>query len=112
MTVCGHSCNCGGEAEPMPDENYDHVKNITDKLLDMTYNNDNWEYVQDECIKYLENENYDIVQLAIICLGHIATFHNNIDKEKVLPILYKKMQDKELIGVVEDALDDIKMFVK
>jgi GNAT superfamily N-acetyltransferase len=48
------------------DENYEYVKNITDKLLDMTYNNDNWEYVQNECLKYLEDENYDIVQLAII----------------------------------------------
>jgi hypothetical protein len=62
--------------------------------------------------KKTTDENYDIVQLAIICLGHIATFHNNIDKEKVLPILYKKMLDKELTGVVEDVLDDIKMFVK
>jgi hypothetical protein len=94
------------------DENYEHVKSITDKLLDMTYNNDNWEYVQNECLKYLEDENYDIAQLAIICLGHIATFHSHIDKEKVLPILYKKIPDKELSGVVEDALDDIKMFVK
>jgi hypothetical protein len=78
----------------------------------MTYNNDNWEYVQNECLKYLEDENHDIVQLAIICLGHIATFHKYIDKEKVLPILYKKILDKELTGVVEDALGDIKMFVK
>jgi hypothetical protein len=78
----------------------------------MTYNNNNWEYIQNECLKYLEDEHYDIVQLAIICLGHIATFHNYIDKEKVLPILHKKMQDKELTGVVEDALEDINVFVK
>jgi hypothetical protein len=93
-------------------ENYQYVKDITEKLLDITYNNDNWEYVQNECLKCIEDKNYDIVHLAIICLRHIATFHKCIDKEKVLPILYKKISDKELTGVVEDALEDIKMFVK
>ena len=69
------------------DENYEYVKNITDKLLDITFNNDNWEFVQNECLKYIENENFDIVRLAITCLGHIARIHNHIDKEKVIKIL-------------------------
>jgi hypothetical protein len=94
------------------DENYEYVKAATDKLLDITYNNDDWEYVQNECLKYLDDENLDVVQLAIICLGHIFTFHGCIDKEKVLPILYEKMKDKELTGVVEDALNDIGIFEK
>jgi hypothetical protein len=40
-------------------------------------------------------------------LEHIARIHNCIDKEKVFPILNEKMKDKELFGVIDDALDGI-----
>jgi hypothetical protein len=75
--------------------------------LDITYNNDDWEHVQNECLRYIDDENLDVAQLAIICLGHIFTFHGLIDKEKVLPILYEKMKEQEMTGIVEDALDDM-----
>ena len=69
-------------------ENEEYVNKITDNLLNITFNNNNWELVQNECLKNInENEYLDIVCLSITCLGHIARIHNCIDKEKVLPVL-------------------------
>ena len=93
-------------------ENYEYVKKITDELLSETFYNNDWEYVQRECLKYIENEYLDIVHLAITCLGHLARIHKCIDKEKILLILKEKAKDNKLTGVVEDALDDIKQFTE
>ncbi|MDR1284602.1 MAG: hypothetical protein LBJ88_00175 [Campylobacteraceae bacterium] len=92
-------------------DNEEHVTNITNNLLDITFNNKDWKFIQNECLRNIEeNEYLDIVCLSITCLGHIARIHNCIDKEKVLPVLNEKIKDKILFGFVSDALDDIEQF--
>ena len=92
-------------------KNEEYVKRITNNLLDITFNNDDWGFVQNECLKNINgNEYLDIVCLSIVCLGHIARIHNCIDREEVLAILNKKIKDKELFGFIDDALDDIEQF--
>jgi hypothetical protein len=94
-------------------ENEEYVKKITNNLLDITFNNNDWEFVQNECLKNInENEYLDIVCLSITCLGHVARIHNCIDKEKILPVLNEKIKDKELFGFIDDALDDIEQFTE
>jgi oligoribonuclease NrnB/cAMP/cGMP phosphodiesterase (DHH superfamily) len=93
------------------EDNQEHVAKVTDNLLDITFNHEDWEFVQNECLRNIEkNEYLDIVRLSITCLGHIARIHNYIDKEKVLSILAEKINEKELSGFVDDALDDIEQF--
>jgi hypothetical protein len=46
------------------------------------------------------------------CLGHLARIHSSINKEKALPVLFDKLNDKDISSRVQDALDDINMFVK
>ncbi|MDR1195506.1 MAG: hypothetical protein LBL00_03415 [Endomicrobium sp.] len=93
------------------EDNQEYVAKVTGNLLDITFNNEDWEFVQNECLRNIEkNECLDIVRLSITCLGHIARIHNCIDKEKVLSILAEKINEKELSGFVDDALDDIEQF--
>jgi len=83
---------------------------IINTLLDICFNFDEWEWVQDVCLKLMTFENENICGLAITCIGHIARIHSTIDKKKVLPVLKDKMNDERFLGRVEDALDDINMF--
>jgi hypothetical protein len=71
-----------------------------------------WKWAQDWCLFYLSNaEDYDISGLAATCLGHIARVNRNLEKGKVISELRKKLNDENIKGMVEDALDDIEMFL-
>jgi hypothetical protein len=86
---------------------------VTEALLDITFNISDWEWVQNQCLQLISNPNEDIRGLALTCLGHIARIHAVIDKPKVLPVLRQIIsQDAAVAGRVEDALDDIEIFVK
>ena len=85
---------------------------VTNILLYVCLNFEDWEWVQDACLKLLNSENENICGLAITCLGHIARIHSKIDKKKVLPILKSMNANKKLTGRVEDALEDINTFAE
>jgi hypothetical protein len=84
---------------------------VINTLLEITFHNQNWEWVQDLCIELLENKNPDIKGLAVTCIGHIARIHGTIDKEKVLKAFESRKNDHTINGRIEDAIDDINMFV-
>jgi hypothetical protein len=83
---------------------------VTRKLLDITFNNDNWKWVQEKCLKLLDNKNEAIKGLAVTCLGHIARIHKKIDREKVLKAFADRISDETISSRIEDAIEDIKMF--
>ncbi|MCV9933987.1 hypothetical protein OIU80_17025 [Flavobacterium sp. LS1R47] len=84
---------------------------VINTLLETTFHNQNWEWVQDLCIELLENKNPDISGLAVTCLGHIARIHRVIDKEKVLKAFESRKDDEAINGRIEDAIEDINVFV-
>ncbi|WP_242499210.1 hypothetical protein [Flavobacterium sp. 140616W15] len=84
---------------------------VINTLLEITFHNQNWEWVQDLCIELLENENTDIKGLAVTCIGHIARIHGVIDKEKVLKAFESKKHDDTICGRIQDTIDDINVFV-
>jgi len=90
----------------------DNEEEVVNTLLYVCFNYDDWEWVQDKCLELLEYNNENICGLAITCLGHIARIHSTIDKKKVLGKLQNKMGDERFAGRIEDALDDIHIFVK
>ncbi|AGB80453.1 hypothetical protein D781_0052 [Serratia sp. FGI94] len=88
----------------------DDLSDVTDALLYLTFNIDDFNWVQDVDLKMLDHPNEEVCSLAITCLGHIARIYSKIDKEKVIPCLKNKAKDKRFTGRVEDAMDDISMF--
>ena len=87
-------------------------KNICDALVRVAYHDDDYQWVQNKCITFLHSDDLDVRRLAVACLGHLARIHNKLDKKLVIPLLEEMRKDKEIEGVVEDALDDINMFVE
>jgi hypothetical protein len=79
-------------------------------LLRLTYHDDDWRWVQDLCLNFLNEGDINIQALAITCLGHLARIHGVIEFDKVIPQLEALLDHAELGGRASDALDDIRMF--
>jgi hypothetical protein len=89
----------------------DDVETVCNGLLSTVFYDDDWQWAQDQCLILLDHESPDVKLLAATCLGHVARIHKTLDKEKVVRALQHRMDDPELRGTIQDALDDIKMFV-
>lgn len=86
---------------------------VIDALMYLCFNINDPDWIQDKCIEAIENgSNDDIRGLGITCIGHVARMYAKIDKEKVMPVLERKLHDESLSGRAQDALDDIDVFVK
>jgi hypothetical protein len=81
-------------------------------LLSMAYHDDDWRWVQDTCITFTNHPDPEVSALAVTCLGHLARIHGVLDTDKVLPVLEKLRKDPKIAGRVDDALDDIKMYLQ
>jgi hypothetical protein len=85
---------------------------VTDALVRLTYHYSDWRWVQDQCLTLINHSDPVIKGLAVSCLGHLARIHNTIDTFKVLPILNSLLDDPDIGGRAEDAIDDIEMFAR
>ncbi|WP_040364023.1 hypothetical protein [Commensalibacter intestini] len=82
-------------------------------LLYLTFNIDDFKWAQKMCLDTINTSaDEDVIGLAITCIGHIARIYKKIDTALVTPVLERKRQDIRFSGRVEDALDDITIFVK
>ncbi|MDB6056057.1 MAG: uncharacterized protein JWN25_3580 [Verrucomicrobiales bacterium] len=65
-----------------------------------------------QCLNFCDHADGEIRGLAAACLGHIGRVHGTIEMEKVIPVLERLLQDTQTVGRAEDALGDIKQFVR
>lgn len=65
------------------------------------------------CLNYINNEEEWIAAAAINGLGDIARIFRKLDVDRVLRELNSVKQKREnLAGKIDDAIDDIKIFIK
>lgn len=84
---------------------------IMNSLVSLSLYEQDWRWAQEICLHFLDNDNSDIRGLAATSLGHIARIHHNLDKEKLVSSLEKKVNDPLIGGRVQDALDDIEVYL-
>jgi len=88
------------------------TETVLQTLLEITFNDSDWRWVQNTLLNLLENNgDLNIKRLSITCLGHTARIHQQIDKDKVVPILEKYLLFPELNGTVLDTFDDFDVFL-
>jgi len=85
---------------------------IIDALLRAVESIEDWHWLQDTCLRFVDDDDVWIARTAIICLGHIARIWGKLDKEKVLDKLAALKAKPELLGHIESAEDDIYCFLK
>lgn len=83
-------------------------------LVNVAFHDPDWRWVQDKCLELAQHPDSAVRQIAATCLGHVARIHQKLDLEKVAPVLNQLLLDSELYvrGCAEDAIGDIKMFMR
>jgi hypothetical protein len=89
-----------------------HAEEIVHALLSITHYESDWHWVQDRALSCLHSPSPDVRRTAVLCLGHLARIHGQIDRPKVIAALTKLRTDPECSGQVEDALEDIEKFTQ
>lgn len=59
----------------------------------------------------LNHPDLEIRGVTITCIGHLARLNENANKAQLLAMLEPLSSDEELVGRVEDAIDDINTFL-
>ena len=80
---------------------------ICKALVSLAFHDPDWHWVQDICLRFLNDNNPEIGGVSATCLGHLARIHGKLDRERVVAALRNRLDDPEIGGRVEDALDDI-----
>ncbi len=68
--------------------------------------------MQGKCLEMTHHYDVEVRGTAVTCLGHLARLHRDLDLPLVLPTLQALRSDPGMGGRAEDALDDIRTFVK
>jgi hypothetical protein len=85
---------------------------IIDGLLSAAFYDADWRWVQNVCLRFLGHPAKWVRWNAATCLGHIARIHRKLETELVLPRLLALRADPEVASGVQDALDDIKWYMR
>jgi len=82
---------------------------IAHALVRVAFHDTDWRWGQERCLGFARAAVAAVRQIAVTCLGHVARVHRQLDLDRVLPALDELARDPEV--QVDDALDDIRMFV-
>ncbi len=85
---------------------------IEEALLRVTFHDEDWRWVQSNCLKFLVHADKDVRMVAASCLGHLACIHGTLDTNTVVPALKALLTDPDVAREASNALDDIAMFVR
>lgn len=85
---------------------------VCDALVRVVFHDPDWKWVQETCLRFAKVDNPDVRGLAATCFGHLARIHGVLDAKIVVPVLREMLGDSAVAGRAEDALDDIRMFLK
>jgi hypothetical protein len=86
---------------------------IIQSILAISLNPVDYDLADKLCTKFIESENYNIKNMSIMAVGHIARVYKKLVNEE----LYKKIQIMYLdqgnpfSGLASDTLDDIQIFL-
>ena len=69
-------------------------------------------YVESLIMKFLDHGNPWVRGAALIAAGHVARIHRALSTEHIVPVIEKLLDDREVQGKAQDALSDIRMFVR
>ena len=90
----------------------DELDNIRVTLVRVAFYDPDYVWAQERCLRFCEHEDSEVRSVAALCLGHVARIHRKLDLDKVLPVLQRLLKDEQTVGRAEDALDDIKRYVR
>jgi len=88
------------------------VKMICSALVRVTYHDPDWKWVQSYCLLFGKHPASEIRGLSAVCIGHLVRIHGAIDEKLACSLLNELLEDPEVSGFAQDALDDIAIYLK
>lgn len=82
---------------------------LCEALVRGVHHIDDHEWYLENCVLFLQHPDPEVRGAAVACIGHIARLGGG-DKSELLRALEPLLNDAELEGRVEDAIDDITIF--
>lgn len=93
---------------------HEPVERACEALLSVAYFEDDWRWAEALFLDLIADETRDrqLRRVAVICLGHLGRIHRRISRDTVIPVL-KQLKKHDYFGEsAENALDDLRYFVK
>jgi hypothetical protein len=88
----------------------DDVLTARNGLLAAAFDAPDWRWAQEQCLRFLAHP--VLRGLAVICFGHVAMVHKQLDYERIVPLLQRiRREEPALAGSAYDALTDIHQFI-
>jgi hypothetical protein len=85
---------------------------IHDALLCAAYWEDDWRWVQQQLLNFVDHDSIKVAWAVALGLGYLAVFHGEIDEGPVLPALAQLKKRSEIRDVVEETEEEIEHFVR
>jgi hypothetical protein len=90
----------------------DSAEAIASVLVRLACHESDWKWIQNICIGLSSHADKWVRRTCVTCFGHLARIHHVIEREKVLPVLTRLLSDPDVRGEAEDAIEDLKKFLK
>jgi hypothetical protein len=83
---------------------------IASALYSASRYNDDWEWVQHQCLRFLTHASAEVRWAAATCLGDLAFFRRPLDSGLVIPALQAAVSDPLIADPAKFSLSMVKQF--
>jgi hypothetical protein len=90
----------------------DDPQAVAKALYSATRFEQDWKWVQDQCLHFLRSPDLPARWAAATCLGDLAFFRRPLELKVVLPALEAAVNDPEIAGPAEFSLSMVRQFMK
>lgn len=87
-------------------------QNVAEVIIGAINSIDDQKWLEELCIKYLFNEDFEVARAALYGIGHIARIYGRLFNEDFIKKQFENIKDGELRYVLKDVKDDLNIFLK
>ncbi len=80
-------------------------------LVRLTLHDSDRAWLEALIVQHLQSNDPWIRGVAATCAGHVARLHRSLDTTRIVPLIERLGADPRTVGRMEDALEDIELFV-
>jgi hypothetical protein len=86
-------------------------KTVANALYAASKYDEDWKWVQDQCLKCLNSPDIPVRWAAATCLGDMAFLRQPLDVQVVLPALEKAAQDSQIADPAKFSISMVRQFL-
>lgn len=84
---------------------------ICKAIVDAVHYIDDYDWLLEQYGELLHHRDVQVRGVTVSCIGHLARLNDEADKRQLLSILEPLLSCKDIVGRVEDAIEDINTFL-